>query len=190
MNIIKNKIECLFLKNKVKYDSELIAYGIVVLVRYLPVIIISLSLNLIQQSLLYYLELIFLYFFLRSHLGGFHFKNNLICSLFSILFLSLFPSWIKYYGNTKISINYLIFLFLLFVVVIGPIDNTNKRLSINEKKYHKKIIVYSLLIIDFLINIISIVSINKVIIYTIIFQVFSMFIGYFINLKVHLCNNK
>lgn len=126
-------------------DKELYIYGFALMVStilsFLIVILVSLAFHDIFSGILYF----FLFSFLRSYAGGYHCSSYLRCHIaYSIIFIIYqlvklnFPNCYFFCGS---------WIGAVYLFYNAPIDNENKRLSIQEKEYFNKIVKIILLIL-------------------------------------------
>ncbi len=75
---------------------------------------------------------------LRTYVGGYHAKTQLLCHVYSVLVIVIVMELIK---NLNFSLAYDIPLAILCAFAIGtitPVESKNKKLSVGEKKKYKK----------------------------------------------------
>lgn len=146
MKKIEKYIFSLFDKNNLSYDPELIRYSIVIIVRYSTCILPALIIALIFNVLSYFCLFTIIFYILRINFGGVHLKNNLLCSITSIILLSGIPIINKWIQISKQNIVIVFIILFLLYLIINPQDNENKKNSIQSTMFHKKIGMVYLLI--------------------------------------------
>lgn len=108
------------------------------------VVLLSLPLNMPLEGIL----LIVPFILLRKFAGGFHFKSALPCAIVSTFLLLFFLFGIKFtlLCEKQIAFSILVYLSLIIIITLSPIDSENRKLSKLEKKFfHKVSIVLSAL---------------------------------------------
>lgn len=99
------------------------------------VICIGATLNMMLEGILMILP----FMFIRKFSGGFHLKSPIICTISSILLLSLLLLGINLTLNQNIVFFSSIVMFLAaFIFKMSPIDSEERRLSSKEKKVFRK----------------------------------------------------
>lgn len=160
---VKNKIVLAEDKNIYKYGTEIAvssAFGI------LAIILVSAILGRFQDGVLYLLCFIPI----RVYAGGFHMSTYFKCnaafissSAFILYISNKFPKKFEFY----ISI-ILIIISLITVIILSPIENKNKSVSLKEQKKYKKLSIIisilwtaiALLSFIFYINILPLISLT------------------------------
>lgn len=167
---MKNKIYRYLLDNKIIIAKDVYEYGYSYLKQYLIYLIIVIPFTLYFNTLFATICFLCLYFPFRSSIGGYHFKNNIICLLFSTLITIICPLLSKVIIITFPY--YLISSMLVFIItsVFVPVDHINKRLKVTEKTFYKRraiIIELIYLILSFILykyhRFITILSFNNMI---------------------------
>lgn len=153
---MKQKLYHYLLNNKIFIAKDIYDYGYSYLKQYLIyfaiVIPISIYFNIFFSTICF----LCLYFPLRSYMGGYHFDNNLMCLLFSIIITILCPLLSKL---IEIKFSYYlisIIIAFIFIIVCVPVDHKNKRLNTNEKNIYK----LKVIIIEFIYLILSLFLYN------------------------------
>lgn len=103
-------------------------------------IFLSMSIYMIFETTIFLEVVVFMVVFinLRSRFGGFHFKNETICIVISIL-IPIVCSTIAVKYNFYLKILVIVyFIAFMLAISIGTIDNENKRLKYEKKKKFKK----------------------------------------------------
>ena len=128
----------LLLENNISFEKDIYDYGVYIFKSYIFVFCIAFIISFIINTSFEMLLFTICFLNLRKYSGGFHFKNITICSVFSILFLLLTSYILKIIQTIPFALYMINFLFSVSLVYFfGPIENINKRLSDNEKKYYK-----------------------------------------------------
>ena len=124
-------------------DVELYEYGIYsFLFTMCPlglVLIISIFLNMVIEGIL----LIIPFILIRKFCGGFHFQSSVLCGIVSTLVLTAFLLGIRLVLNAE---GYgwwcaALLLSMVQIIIFSPIDSEGRRLTQNEKKVFKKIVL-------------------------------------------------
>lgn len=121
-------------------EDELI-YGNELIKRYILFFCISILEDCILNNLIFLL----FYVPLKRYSGGIHFNNKYLCTLFSIISISIIPYIIS---NSHISFAVYLIFFIYCVLIIftkGIFTNKNKRLLENELIMYKR---YTLIILE------------------------------------------
>lgn len=124
-------------------DQELYEYGIYsflfTVLPLLAVIVLSLPFHMTLEGILFVLPFIFL----RKFTGGFHFSSAWLCGLVSIVVLSAFLLEIKFLilSSPSIATYVAVYLSLIPIVTLSPIDSVNRRLTHKEKAIFRKIAI-------------------------------------------------
>lgn len=145
-----------FQKNNIDIGQDVFNYGISVLKEQFICIFISLIISYVLKTVREFFVFLLLFIPIRVNLGGYHCKTEINCYICSVSSCILFPTLIKF-----VRINYLfefIFaqIYIYFIFKWGIIDHPNKRLSIKEKQYHLKKLLF-LINLDNIILLISII---------------------------------
>ena len=131
-----------FQKNNIDIEQDVFNYGISVLKEQFICIFISLIISYVLKTVREFFVFLLLFIPIRVNLGGYHCKTEINCYICSVSSCILFPTLIKF-----VRINYLfefIFaqIYIYFIFKWGIIDHPNKRLSIKEKQYHLKKLLF------------------------------------------------
>lgn len=130
-----NKIYEEIQKKGINLDEDVFNYGMLVLNQYLIYFAIVIPIS-ICYGMLFELAIFILVFIpLRKNLGGFHFENKKLCTLFSVLitFLILLLSQ-KVIFNNIVIIFFCYLFFLVITIKIKTVDHKNKKLDEKEKE--------------------------------------------------------
>lgn len=100
------------------------------------VVLLSLPLNMPLEGIL----LIIPFILLRKFAGGFHFKSAIPCAIVSTFLLLFFLLGIKFtlLWENQIAFSILVYLSLIIIITLSPIDSENRKLSNLEKKFFTK----------------------------------------------------
>lgn len=125
-------------------DISVYLYGYTLMLEVLVNIFIAVVLGTIFQSLLTVIIFSFFFIPLRSFAGGWHASKAWICTLFSSILLIINILLIKYDAITMAPPLLTVFYLICVGVVccLAPQDTKSKRLSDNEKKHYKKIVLF------------------------------------------------
>lgn len=181
---MKNRILEEIRKNGLCIADDVYQYGMFILIHYLIFTIISfvlcLKLGCIKEMAIFLIS----FYFIRKYVGGFHFNNSRICTIFTVLFITLFS-----FLASEIQISlffYIVIVFLIIIMIdkIGCIEHKNKKLSKKEKIAYKRkairiIIIY--LIIGFATRLFRIFIVVNVLGSMLIFMIINILIGVFVN---------
>lgn len=134
---MKKSISTVLYEANSAYEIELYQYGIKIIKKYILFICLSLLLSSIIGNTIESIVFCIAFSLLRSYFGGIHFDNENICLAFSVLFTTLIPFIGSYYSLSLLQ-SFTVLSIVVFLVA-KPIDHKNKRLSLEEKFYYKKI---------------------------------------------------
>lgn len=123
-----------------KQKEEIIAYGLhrikVMIICVLIIFVMGVFLKIIPQSIIYMVALIFL----RKYAGGYHASSEKKCFVISFFMVLSGLIVLKIMGKENLWV-----LMILAMISSGiiwkfsPIDNKNKRLSVQEMRVYKKV---------------------------------------------------
>lgn len=135
---MNKKIYYFLIKNDINIDEDLFYYGWSIFMHYSIYLILTFLLSIYLNCCKLTIIFLLLYIPLRKYIGGFHFSNNVLCILFSIMVSLIFP-----YMSMNLIINFkvaiLLELFLLIeTIFIAPIDHINKRLTMTQIQMYKR----------------------------------------------------
>ena len=136
-------------KNSIHLNKDIFHYGLFIMKSYIIVFgfasFITLFLHCFFEMFIF--SICFVY--IRRYSGGFHFENTNLCTLVSIIFISIMAFLLSQIQTIPIFIPISsIFISVLILIIYGPIENKNKKLFDNEKKVYKKKILFILLIMS------------------------------------------
>lgn len=139
MNRIINKLYRLTKEYNINIEYDIFSYGFDILLKYLTVLIIVLIFTYINKT--YWETIIFLtsFIYLRKYCGGFHLHSDIMCLTLSIVVSLIIPYLSTTFFPNNIFNYFVISLFLIIFLKIGPQDCQNKQLSIKEKIHYKKL---------------------------------------------------
>lgn len=117
------------------------------------VLVIGVALNMFTEGFIMILP----FLLIRKFSGGFHFKSQYTCLLFSCILLTSFLLIIKIILKYEsfVACSFAVYLAVIILCLNSPIDSKERQLSINEKKWFKAVtvslsllflIVYSILV--------------------------------------------
>lgn len=124
-------------------DLGLYEYGIYsflfTLIPLFAVILLSFPFHITFEGILFIIPFIIL----RKFTGGFHFSSALLCTLVSIVVLSAFLLGIKVLIilSPSIPAYVTVYLSLIPIITLSPIDSMNRRLTHKEKRVFRKIAI-------------------------------------------------
>lgn len=135
---LKLKIYDQMQESNIAIDQDLFDYGYEIMNQYILFVffsvIICVFMGTFRELLLFYLVFIPI----RKNIGGFHFTSRKLCFVFSIL-VSLMTAF--FMRESIFDLVFLIFIGLILCMltfIFGCIDNSNKLLTDEEKKFYKK----------------------------------------------------
>jgi accessory gene regulator B len=118
-------------------DKELYTYGLqqgsLIIINILTTILIGLMFQMVWQSVLFMLA----YIPLRSYAGGYHASTQLKCYLLSILLNVLVLLTIKFIPWTNFIILGITLLAATIILLLAPVEDSNKPLDDMEVKVYK-----------------------------------------------------
>lgn len=126
------------IKEKVQIEDEvLFKYGLNSLLNYTILFVVTLYFS-IKYNYTFAVILFTLFFvIIKTHVGGFHFDNKIVCFSFSLASINLFPIIIQSYPLEKWIILILGLSCSSILYFICPISSHNKTLNANEIIYFK-----------------------------------------------------
>lgn len=184
--ISKHITDFLLLENRISLeDIDVYKYGVELVISsgitFLITILCGLLLSNLFNAILFYLSLISL----RHFTGGYHSNSYLKCNVVFVVVITacliinrvLDFSCIKYYVLMVMTVC------SIFIILIhSPIENTNKRIMINEKRKYKFLSLLTLLFHILVFVILMIMGFNSQIIIIADFAVaIAMIIGFYEN---------
>lgn len=99
-----------------------------------------------------YILFCILFGLLRPQAGGYHADTRVHCTVISFLLITAAVGgirlWELSYGDGKEELFALILLTEILIGVLAPVDTKNKRLTEEEKKYHRKKVIRLLLFLN------------------------------------------
>lgn len=151
LSAISQQMADYLIENKVivPEDKPIYIYGIEQVILIGINICTTLVLGMFFNKLLASLIFMMAYIPLRSYAGGYHAKTRIRCYLFSVGMLIVCFMGIDILGENQGIGNLLLCIALGIIVTLVPVQDTNKPLSLNEKRVFKKIalIILSLLLV-------------------------------------------
>lgn len=125
-----------------KEREEVLIYSIKILLNYLVLIlnliIVSVFLNILIPGLAAFSSVAtytVTFIFIRRYFGGYHANNSTLCLILSTI-IPIIALFVRYHISLNIFLLMLIYITgYIMGVKIGTVDNHNKRLSAEEKKY-------------------------------------------------------
>ncbi len=141
MDVFCEKLSSFLIKNQniSKDDRELYEYALKVLIQGFVNIVITIFIgflfNMIKESFCFFIT----FFILRKFTGGLHARKYVNCLLSSLVIMLFSLFCIKYLEQNNKQILFIIVVItsIIFICFFSPLDNQNKKLSINEKKTFK-----------------------------------------------------
>lgn len=181
MNQLKNKLYSFLLNQGLEPEYDVFDYGYKILTKYLIFLTIVIPLSILLNNFSETILFLIVFITLRQYLGGIHIENSILCMMFSIIISLLIPQLAKVFNHFNIL--FLIGIFIIAeisILLLGPIDHKNKRLSNAEKKCFKKksffMIILYFCISCFLYFFEQDIYVN-VILFTILLNVFNLWIA-------------
>lgn len=165
-----------------KEDTDIYEYSINILKNYIFFLLIVFICNLITKNMINTILFLSLFFTLRRYCGGIHFNNSLTCIIVSVLFSVLVPLSCRIlilHGNTILLFQSIC---SLFIVICPIVDNPNKVVSKENKKYYKrKSIVYIILylVLSFILLFFQMKEKSMIILLVLISTLVTSWLGYF-----------
>lgn len=132
-----------------KNDSELYEYSLQLifqgLINIIVILLLGFILNMLKESICLFLT----FFILRKFTGGLHAKKYICCFISSTILITLSLFIIRYLkqNSKQLLFTYILVFSTILIWVFSPIENSNKVLSLNEKKVYKYISSFLALII-------------------------------------------
>lgn len=165
-------------------DKEFVRYGLKMalleLVNVISIIFIGVLMGMVWESVIF----LVVYIPLRSFVGGYHAKTELMCYLMSVLLVASILGIVKYFSLEELKY-YILIVSCLVILFLSPVESKNKPLDQVESKRFRlisMILLFLVLAIWAFINLFSayygfmiIISLSSVSLLA--------FIGYLINSK-------
>jgi accessory gene regulator B len=144
-------------------DKELYTYGLqqglIMIANILTTLFIGFLFGMLWQSIVFMIA----YFPLRSFAGGYHAKTQLRCYILSIILTSIVLLVIKFIPWTNFMIWSLALIAGIIILILAPVEDSNKSLDEMEVRVYKKWTVIILLIeLVFIVLIATIVNLYEV----------------------------
>ncbi len=141
MDVLYKRLSSFLIKNEniSKDDRELYEYALKILIQGIVNIVITIFIgflfNMIKECFCFFIT----FFILRKFTGGLHAKKYVNCLLSSLVIMLFSLFCIKYLEQNNKQILFIIVVItsIIFICFFSPLDNQNKKLSINEKKTFK-----------------------------------------------------
>lgn len=146
---MKKRLSTVLYEADSAYDLELYQYGVKIIKKYIQFICLFLLLSSIIGNTIESIVFCIAFSLLRSYFGGIHFDNENLCLAFSVLFTTFIPL-IGSHSSHSLLQSFTILSITVFLAS-KPIDHKNKRLTLEEKVYFKKITLL-LLFVEILIS--------------------------------------
>jgi len=119
-------------------DKEVYRYGIQqglnLALNILTTIIIGILCEMLYQSILF----LVCYMPLRSFCGGYHAKTHLRCYIYSVIMITSILLVTKYAGFNIVMYEILVFISLMIILLLAPVEDENKKLDSVEKRVFRK----------------------------------------------------
>lgn len=148
MNYISQSITSwLISRGAVAYeDRELYEYAVYSFILSISPLFIIGCIGFMMGKLIESILVIIPFMIVRKYSGGFHLKYAWLCMIFSccILFGCVYFVGVIKYGTL---LNMSVFLSIISLMVLSPIDSENRRLDLYEKKKNKKNTIIILLLL-------------------------------------------
>ena len=186
---MKNRILKAIRTNGLYIKDDVYQYGMFILIHYLMFTIFSFVLCLGLGCIREMINFCISFYFLRRYVGGFHFNDTRICTVFTVFFITFFSLLASKINISLLSYVFIIFLILIIVDKIGCIEHKNKKLGKKEKIIYKKkalktIVIY--LMIGFITRLCGIFVVVNTLGSMLIFMIMNILIAYLqINLKMN-----
>ena len=128
------------------------------IINFLVVFVISLITHTIIQTVLYIVS----FMIVRGTAGGYHAENHLSCLVILVLSYGSFLALLNILPNMWLKIISLIFIFIsvVLVFILSPIEDHNKPLTEQESKKYKKKSIIVILLLSFLTLVLSVLLSN------------------------------
>lgn len=141
MNRIYEKISAILIKNHAinENDKELYEYAIKLtvhgIINIMVIVIVGIFFGMLKQSLCLFITL----FVLRKITGGLHFEKYLYCFICSLFLIIVSLQTIKFLEKSEFDFEFFCItnLSIIFIWILSPADNQNKKLSLKEKRIYK-----------------------------------------------------
>lgn len=138
-------------------EREIITYGFDSIlskgIGFLLPIPIVLYLGLWREYILFFI----LFGLLRPQAGGYHAETRVHCTVISFLLIIVSVGGIRLWelspDNGKAGLFGLILLMEMIIGLLAPVDTKNKRLTKEEKKYHRKKVIRLLLLLNLILTV-------------------------------------
>lgn len=148
MEKIANKIIDFVLEvDEKEMDYEVCRFGILMLMEVVINTLIALTISLKLGMFIYGVVFLMIFSFLRAFAGGIHLQKFWCCTLLSSIIFSLALLVVKYVKISFYIPAIICLLFSIIMILIGPVDNINRRISEFERKLFRKRLINTLVIL-------------------------------------------
>jgi accessory gene regulator B len=144
IQLISNRITDKLIENRtiVNEDRELYVYGLqqgfIMLINIMTTIIIGVIFGMFWQSIVFLIA----YIPIRSYAGGYHARTQLRCYFISTIIIIMALLGMRMVMWTNFYCLLTAFLSSIIIIILAPVEDTNKPLSQKEKQvYRKKTII-------------------------------------------------
>lgn len=148
MEIIANKIIHFVIEvNDKELDYEVCRFGILMAMEVVINTLIALFISLKLGMFIYGLAFLLIFSFLRAFAGGIHLKKFWCCTLLSSIMFSLALLVVKYIRISLYILAIIGVILSIIMILIGPVDNINRRISEAERKLCYKRLIGTIIIL-------------------------------------------
>jgi len=143
IQLISNRITDKLIENGtiVNEDRELYVYGLqqgfIMLINIITTIIIGVIFGMFWQSIVFLIA----YIPIRSYAGGYHARTQLRCYFISTLIIIMALLGMRMIMWTNFYCLLTAFLSSIIIIILAPVEDTNKPLSQKEKQVYRKMTI-------------------------------------------------
>lgn len=127
-----------YCKGESSDENELYVFGINQCLNMLLNILSALFIGILFGNVFQILLFMLAYIPLRSYAGGWHSRTPLRCYIFSVIMLIVVSVGMKYLSLTEWVYYAVLFVAVLIVIILSPVEDRNKPLDEIEHKVYKK----------------------------------------------------
>ena len=151
----KKKIFTFLINHNAKIDEDVLSYGFDVVTSYLLYLSILIPVTVYFKIVFEVLVFLLIFIPMRKYLGGFHFENNVLCLVFSLITTFTIPLIARELGALSLKIQILLMVANIFLInIFGVVDSKKKKLNNCDKRYYLRnanilLMIYSLILVIF-----------------------------------------
>ena len=155
MKEFKKKIFTFILNQNVKIDDDVFSYGFDIVMSYFLYLSFLIPLAMYFKIEFEVFEFLLIFIPMRKYLGGFHFENNILCLVFSLITTLIIPLIARELGVISLKFQILLMIVYIFLInIFGVADCKKKKLNNSDKRHYLHnanilLMIYSLILVIF-----------------------------------------